>query len=503
MLKKSSGLNAILLPATGYCSLTLASLQPEPEPFLAFFYAPLFLAVPPGEVIFGLLSIVLLLMCSAFVSGSEIAFFSLTHNDYEDLQQVGDQAAERITRLLKQPRKLLATILISNNFVNIAIVILSDFVLLRFIPEPTFQRWGEALVQWIPLDNWFTLEQIGWAINFLIITVGITFLLVLFGEVAPKIYAKINNLQLARFMSLPLSLLFRLFHPVSSALVRLTNLVEHRLANSQVGNQTTSREDIDDAIELTVSMEEDTEQEVDILKSIVKFGEVSVKQIMRSRVDVVAIDFRLTYGEVMEIVRESGYSRIPVYENDFDNVTGILYVKDLLGHNEADDKFEWQELIRTNLLYVPEAKKIDDLLKEFQRKRLHLAIVVDEYGGSSGIVTLEDILEEIIGDIKDEFDDEPEVLFQRIDDCTFLFEGKTLINDVCRVLNLDTAQFDEARGESDSLAGLLLELHGGIPKVDEEIPFEDFTFKVTAANKRRIEQVLLTLPDHLKYCQPD
>lgn len=474
-------------------------MEPEPEPFLAVFLHLFFLAVPPGEVIFGLLGIVVLLMCSALVSGSEIAFFSLTHNDYEELQQAGDRAGERIIHMLKRPRKLLATILISNNFVNIAIVILSDFVLLRFIPEETFERWGAALAQWLPLNLWFTIKQIGWTINFLIITVGITFLLVLFGEVAPKIYARINNLTLARFMSLPLSILFRFFHPVSSALVRLTNLVEGRLANSNVANQTTSREDIDDAIELTVSMEEDTEQEVDILKSIVKFGEVSVKQIMRSRMDVVAIDFRLTYQKVMDIVRESGYSRIPVYENDFDNVTGILYVKDLLGYNEEDNKFEWQELIRTNLLYVPEAKKIDDLLKEFQRKRLHLAIVVDEYGGSSGIITLEDILEEIIGDIQDEFDDEPEILYQRIDDSTFLFEGKTLINDVCRVLTLDTAQFDEARGDSDSLAGLLLELHGGIPKVDEEIPFEGFTFKVTAASKRRIEQVLLTLPDPLKY----
>lgn len=477
-------------------------MQPEPEPYLTVFLHPLFLTIPSGEVIFGLLGIILLLICSAMVSGSEIAFFSLTHNDYEDLQQSPDPSAERIINLLEQPRKLLATILISNNFVNIAIVILSDFVLLRFIPEETFKRWGAALAQWIPLDQWFTIEQIGWSINFLIITVGITFLLVLFGEVAPKIYAKINNITLARFMSLPLGILFRIFHPVSSALVRLTNLVEGRLAKSNVANQTTSREDIDDAIELTVSMEEDTEQEVDILKSIVKFGEVSVKQIMRSRMDVVAIDFRFTYEEVMSIVRESGYSRIPVYENDFDNVTGILYIKDLLGHSEKDRKFEWQELIRTNLLYVPEAKKIDDLLKEFQRKRLHLAIVVDEYGGSSGIITLEDILEEIIGDIKDEFDDEPEIVYQRIDDCTFLFEGKTLINDICRILNLDTAQFDEARGDSDSLAGLLLELHGGIPKVDEEIPFEGFTFKVTAASKRRIEQVLLTLPDHLKYCQP-
>lgn len=487
-----------------YFSLIFAFLEPEPERLLSADFTALLLAVPPGEVLFGLLGVLLLLVCSALISGSEIAFFSLTHNDHESLQQEGDQAGQRIIHLVERPRKLLATILISNNFINIAIVILSDFVLLRFISEETFLYWGQSLSQNIPiLSDWLTLAQIAWIINFLMITVGITFLLVLFGEVAPKVYARINNVRLARFMSLPLMLLLRLFNPISTALVNLTNVMEKRLANASVGNATTSREEIDDAIELTVSMEEDTEQEVDILKSIVKFGEVSVKQIMRSRVDVVAVDFRMSYPELLDVVRDSGYSRIPVYENDFDNVTGILYVKDLLGHLPADPHFEWQTLIRTNVLYVPEAKKIDDLLKEFQRKHLHLAIVVDEYGGSSGIVTLEDIMEEIIGEIKDEFDDEPEILYQKIDDSNFLFEGKTLINDACRVLGLDTAVFEEARGESDSLAGLLLELHGGIPKVDEEIPFEAFTFKVTAANERRIEQVLFTLPEDLKYYRPE
>ena len=450
----------------------------------------------------GLFAVLILLACSALISGSEIAFFSLTNNDYNAIQQESDANSKRIMQLIERPRLLLATILISNNFINIAIVILSDFVLLAFVPETTFELWAQALMSVIPLQKWFTVEQIGIGINFLIITVGITFLLVLFGEVTPKVYAKINNIQLARFMALPLTILSRLFSPVSFGLVRMTKVIERRLANSNVANSSpTSREDIDDAIELTVSMEEDTEQEVDILKSIVKFGEVSVKQIMRSRVDVVAIDFRESFSAVLKVVRDSGFSRIPIYENDFDNVTGILYVKDLLGYVDEPDQFEWQELIRTNILYVPEAKKIDDLLKEFQRQRLHLAIVVDEYGGSSGIVTLEDIMEEIIGDIQDEFDDEVEILYQRIDDHTFLFEGKTLINDVCRVLNLDTALFEDARGDADSLAGLLLELHGGIPKIDEEIFFQDFTFKVTAATKRRIEQVLLTLPGPLKYYQ--
>ncbi len=477
-------------------------MEPEPERLSFSLFPLILLAVPSIDAFLGLFIVLVLLACSALISGSEIAFFSLTNNDYDFIQQETDANSKRIMQLIERPRVLLATILISNNFINIAIVILSDFVLLGFIPETTFEHWAQALMSVIPLEEWFTVEQVGIGINFLIITVGITFLLVLFGEVAPKVYAKINNIQLARFMALPLTVLSRLFSPVSFGLVRMTTVIERRLANSNVGSSSpTSREDIDDAIELTVSMEEDTEQEVDILKSIVKFGEVSVKQIMRSRVDVVAIDFRESFSAVLKVVRDSGFSRIPVYENDFDNVTGILYVKDLLGCLDEPDQFEWQELIRTNILYVPEAKKIDDLLKEFQRKRLHLAIVVDEYGGSSGIVTLEDIMEEIIGDIQDEFDDEIEIFYQRIDDHTFLFEGKTMINDVCRVLNLDTALFEDARGDADSLAGLLLELHGGIPKIDEEISFQDFTFKVTAATKRRIEQVLLTLPESLKYYQ--
>lgn len=479
-------------------------MESEPGPALLSYFYILFLSTPSAEAVLGVIGILILLACSALISGSEIAFFSLSSKDYEELAQSSDPSSARIVRLLELPRKLLATILISNNFINIAIVILSDFILLQFIPITTFSNWANSLIKSLPIQVGLSTEQVGIAINFIIITVGITFLLVLFGEVAPKIYAKINNVRLAKIMSRPLSILLRLFSPISSILVSMTNVMESKLANSSVGNsRTTSREDIDDAIELTVSMEDNTEQEVDILKSIVKFGEVSVKQIMRSRVDVIAIDFRMTFPEVMKIVRESGFSRIPVYENDFDNVTGIIYVKDLLSHVQKTENFEWQTLIRTNVIYAPEAKKIDDLLKEFQRRRLHMAIVVDEYGGSSGIVTLEDIMEEIIGEIKDEFDDEPEILYKRIGKFTFLFEGKTLINDMCKVLNLETSLFDEARGESDSLAGLILECFGGMPKVDQEIRLQDFNFKVTAANNRRIEQVLVTLPQGPKYYFPE
>ena len=471
--------------------------------FLFYLYI-LYLSTPSVEAVLGVVVVLLLLACSALISGSEIAFFSLSSKDYEELKQSSDPRSVMITRLLKMPRKLLATILISNNFINIAIVILSDFILLQFIPLTTFSNWANNFINSLPIQTELSIEQVSIAINFIIITVGITFLLVLFGEVAPKIYAKINNVRLAKIMSQPLTILLRVFSPISSLLVSMTNVMENRLAKSSVGNSnTTSREDIDDAIELTVRMEDNTEQEIDILKSIVKFGEVSVKQIMRSRVDVIAVDFRLTFPKVLKMIRESGYSRIPVYENDFDNVTGIIYVKDLLSHVHKTEKFEWQTLIRTNVLYAPEAKKIDDLLREFQRRKLHMAIVVDEYGGSSGIVTLEDIMEEIIGEIKDEFDDEPEILYKRMGKFTFLFEGKTLIIDMCKVLNLDTSLFDEARGESDSLAGLILECFGNIPKVDQEIRLQDFSFKVTAANNRRIEQVLVTLPQNPKYYFPE
>ncbi len=449
---------------------------------------------PTVEVLLGVFAILLLLMCSALVSGSEVAFFSLSPNDLGRLTQENGLKSQRILALKDKPRRLLATILISNNFINIAIVILSEFILMKAIPEGTFQQWASAVVRLWEEPSQESIKWWSWLIGFLITVVGVTFLLVLFGEVAPKVYAKINNLKLARVMAGPITFLLRIFSPLSTALVNSTRVIERKLAGKTAGGGAPSREDIDEAIELTVSQEQDAGQDIDILKSIVKFGDVTVKQIMSSRVDVVAVDFRIGFHELLEVVRECGYSRIPVYENDFDNVTGILYVKDLLGHLNESKDFEWQSLIRTDVYYVPEAKKISDLLKEFQQQHLHLAIVVDEYGGSSGIVTLEDIMEEIIGEIKDEFDDEVEVVFKKIDDFNYLFEGKTLLNDVCRIVGIDTNTFDEVKGEADSLAGLILEITGQIPKIDEEINHNHFRFKIVSVNKRRIEQILLTLP---------
>lgn len=470
-------------------------LETEPDSLLSSGVLSLLLTITPSlEATLGIIAIVFLLIGSALISASEVAYFSLTLNDFERLQQESITSSKRILRLKDRPRMLLATILISNNFVNIAIVILSDYVLKRILPGELLEGWARQITSIGGLDQYFSIEGVAGTLSFLITVVGVTFLLVLFGEVAPKVYARLNNIYLARMMSGPLIFLVQLFSPVSTLLVSWTKSIERKLAIGPYASGLASREDIDEAIDLTVSKEEDAEQQIDILKSILKFGDVTVRQIMRARVDVVAIDFRINYEELLKVVRESGYSRIPVYDEDFDNVTGILYVKDLLGHLHEEETFEWQQLIRTNVLFVPETKKISDLLKEFQRQHLHMAIVVDEYGGTSGIVTLEDIMEEVIGEIKDEFDDEPEVIYQKVDDNNYIFEGKTLLNDVCRVVGVDTNTFDDVKGDADSFAGLVLELLGDMPKEGYELSYNDFQFRIVSVNERRIERILITIP---------
>ncbi len=471
-------------------------MEPEPDSWFYLIHTLVFLfSFPATDVIVGMLAIILLLIGSALVSGSETAFFSLTHHEFEQLETETSVSSKQILLLSKRLDMLLATILISNNFINIAIVILSQVVLTRIIPESTFNAWGNELTTQMGFFSWLSAEAMALLLNFLILTVGVTFLLVLFGEVIPKVYARLNNLQFARLMSGPLTFLMRAFSPLSRRLVQWSVVMEERIEARALQAGLASRQDIDNAIDLTVSgSDKNTEQEVDILKSIIKFGDVSVKQIMTSRVDVVAVDFRISYQELLEVAKSSGFSRIPVYDSDFDNVTGILYVKDLLGYLDQSPDWEWQQLIRTNLLYVPEAKKIDDLLREFQRKHLHLAIVVDEYGGSAGIVTLEDILEEIIGEIKDEFDDEKEVVYRKIDDYSYVFDGKTLLNDFCRIIGIDTETFDQIKGDADSLAGLILEHYGKFPPKDTLLEYNGFQMKVMAVNERRIEQIKITLP---------
>lgn len=465
----------------------------ETEPLLIASYSFFYLAAYPSLVGTGL-GIVALLACSALISGSEVAFFSLNDNDLRRLEEEQSKSGNRIINLLQTPRYLLATILISNNFVNIAIVILSYFLFQQLFPSEIIEGWSENLRQAIPpLQNLISTSSLTYTLDLLITTGMATFVLVLFGEVAPKVYANLNKIQLAKFMSSPLLIMRRSFKLFSAVLVNGVGLVERRLEHR--AKTKTSLEEIDEAINLTLSEGDNSEQEVDILRSIVQFGNVPVKQIMCARVDIEAMAIDSPYQELLQIIRSSGYSRIPIYEGDIDHITGILYAKDLIGNLQEGDDFEWQQLIRTNVMFVPEAKKIDDLLREFQTKRTHMAIVVDEYGGSAGLVTLEDIMEEIIGDIRDEFDDEIEVEYRKIDEFNYEFEGKTLINDFCRVIGVDTTTFDEVRGESDSLAGMILQVTGKFPRKNQILSVEKYQFKITGISKRRIEHVLVTLPN--------
>lgn len=441
----------------------------------------------------GLFSILVLLIASALVSGSEVAYFSLSPNDLERLEQDEKDSSRRILWLLGQKDKLLATILISNNFINIALVLLAEVVLSKILPISSMLAW---VTNW--QNTWSILQAyeasgIAQTFHFIITVVGITFLLVLFGEVTPKVYATINSIRLARVMSGPLSFANQAFSGLSQFLVNWSNRMEKGLAERQAAVGLTSKEDIGEAIELTVSQEANSAQDLDILKRIVKFPEVNVRQIMRARVDVVYFSETADFSEVLATIRESGFSRFPVYEKESDNVIGILYAKDLLIHLSNDADFDWQALVRTNVLFVPESKKINDLLRDFQLERLHMAVVVDEYGGTAGIVTLEDVLEEVIGEIRDEFDDAPGVIYNKIDDRNYIFDGKTLLNDVCRIMNIDMNSFDQIKGESESLAGLMLERLGRMPKKDQEVKLPNFRLKAQVIGARRIEKILITI----------
>lgn len=410
-----------------------------------------------------------------------------------DLGEEEDKASKRIVSLKEKPRTLLATILITNNLVNIAIVVVSDFLIKSMIGEDRLALIGQYFFDhgfsWLGTSTW-----IGQVFMFLLTVIGVTFILVLFGEIAPKLYATLNNLKFSRLMSGPLTVLNTIFGPFSRVLVNWSNKIENRITNSENYQSSTSKEDIDAAIDLTVnSDDESSEEEADMLKGIVKFGDVSTKQIMKTRVDVTAIDLNTPFNEVMDVIKATGYSRIPVFNEDFDTIEGILYVKDLIGMYAEKKDFEWNRLIRKSVLYVPESKKIDDLLKEFQMKRTHIAIVVDEYGGSAGIVTLEDVMEEVIGDIKDEFDEVEDVEFVKLSKGNYIFEGKSLLNDVCRIIGVDTNYFDDEKGESDSLAGLIIEMTGAIPKVEQEIEYRDILFKIVSVSKRRIERINLRI----------
>ncbi len=471
-------------------------MESEPDNLLLLSSSLLFLPLLANPIGFGaaILLTILLLASSAMISSSEVAFFSLSPNDLNKLKQESSKPAQRILEVLEKPRTLLATILISNNFINIAIILLSNYVLEEILPSTICLAWASAMISGTMVEQYITVEILGKGIHWGITVAGVTFLLVLFGEVAPKVYAKINNVQLAKTMVGTLRYLIRIFQPMSSLLVKGTNIIEQKFVKHNTNGSVTSREDIDQAIELTVKDDRNADEDMDILKSIVKFGDISAKQIMKARVDVIAIDFKTSFPDLLKLVKDSGFSRIPVFDEDFDHVTGILYAKDLLPHLDKSNDFEWQELIRTNVLYVPESKKINDLLSDFQAQRMHMAIVVDEYGGSSGIATLEDIMEEVIGEIRDEFETREDVDFDKVNEHNYVFEGKTLLNDVCRIIGTDTTTFDEAKGDADSVAGLLLELIGMIPKKGVKVNYNQYSFRIVSVNKRRIEKVQITLP---------
>ena len=406
--------------------------------------------------------LLLLLICSALISGSEVAFFSLNASDLESLEE-NNAENERINNLLKQPEELLGTILIANNFVNVGIVILSSFLLNEYFSP----------------ENWSTLAV------FLVEILSITTVLLLFGEILPKVYARSSRLSFAKLVAGFLSGIHKILLPLSRRLSKTVN----RLSIESKG-PSISVDDLEQALELT-SYDNTKEEEQRILKGIVRFGSTSVKEVMTPRTSVVAIDEKTGYHEALNKMTESGYSRIPVFEENLDQIKGLLYVKDLLPYMDASEKFGWQDLMRQPF-FVPESKKIDDLLGEFQRRRVHLAIVVDEFGGTSGVITLEDVLEEIVGEISDEFDDD-DLSYSKLDDYNFVFEASIPLIDLCRVLDLPKDRFDAVDGESDTLAGLVLELAGKFLDKGEVISYDEFTFLVESTDQRKIIRVKITI----------
>ena len=396
----------------------------------------------------------------ALVAGSEVAFFSLSSDERTFCRESDLSSEQRITKLLDNPQRLLATLLVATNLLTITFVTITSLM--------TKQALGgnaEGLL------------------GVLIQTVGVTFIIVFFGELIPKVWANQNNLKFLRITAPFIEFFNWIFRPIAVPLLGVSNLIEGRITRR---GYSVSIDDLNQALEMTTGKDTSAEQK-EILRGIVNFSHTTVRQIMRTRMDVTAFDIALDFHELMDKINKSGYSRVPVFRETIDKVEGLVYVKDILPHIDKDEHFDWQKLIRQPY-FIPESKKIDDLLYDFQEKRVHMAIVVNEYGETEGLITMEDIIEEIVGDIQDEFDDE-KIDYTKVDDFTYIFEGKTPLNDVCRVLDLDLAEFEKVRGDSESIGGLLLELFGRLPNASEEISFERFTFRVLSADNKRIKKV--------------
>ena len=437
-------------------------MDPDPASFI-----PLFLAIDISQLL-GIVFILILLAASALISGAEVALFSLTPTDFEPELQKRSQKEQILISLLDNPKKLLATILVANNAINIAIVLLFDSL----------------------IDTAFgDLDFVYYGVNFRFIfeVVIVTFLILLMGEILPKVYASRNKVVFAHFMAYPIQFLDKLLTPLNVPMRKVTDFFHEKLGEQRSG---ISVDQLSQALELT-SQHDTTREEQKILQGIVTFGNTDTKQVMRPRMDIFAINESSTYQEIIPEIIENGYSRIPIFKENIDNVSGILYVKDLLPHIHSED-FEWQSLLREPY-FVPENKKLDDLLNDFKTKKNHLAIVVDEYGGTSGLISLEDIIEEIVGDISDEFDDE-DLIFSKLDDNNFVFEGKTPLKDFYRILKLeDPSLFEDNKGEAETLAGFLLEISGSFPKKNDEILFDRYSFIIEVIDNKRIKQIKLSI----------
>lgn len=417
--------------------------------------------VTPGVLTAVVLTAVLLLL-SGFASGSEIAFFSLSPQDLDELDPEKSSRDKAISMLREDSERTLATILITNNLVNVTIIMLCNYIFSSVI---------EFKAQWL---------------EFLVITVLLTFLLLLFGEIMPKVYSRSIPLKFCRRAVGGILFLRKLFWPLETILIKSGVIAEKAVPKE---NHQLSVDDLEQALELT--NKEDIKDEQSMLQGIIRFGDETAKEIMTPRQDIGDIDIRSTYPEVLRFIVDNNYSRIPVYQDNEDNIRGVLYIKDLLPYLGKPDNFRWQSLIRPPY-FVPETKKIDDLLREFQENKVHIAIVVDEFGGTSGLVTLEDILEEIVGEINDEYDEE-EKNYTRVNSNTYIFEGKTLLSDFCKILGIDDDEFVDVEGDADSLAGLLLELKGDFLSLHEKISYKQYTFEVMAVEERRISRVKVVI----------
>ena len=409
-----------------------------------------------------------LLFLSFSIAGSEVAFFSLSYKDIQVLKTKQYKPLKRIVSLLEEPKKLLTSMLIANSFINICVILVANIL----------------------IDHLFVFDQIAIpGFEFIIKVVAVTLLLLFFGEILPKVMATQNNIRFAQDFGIIIQAIYFIFSKPSSLMVKYTDIIENRLAKKNQGSSY-SMEELDHAIELTTSPHHQG-NEKKILKGIVKFGNISVKQIMKTRLDVYGVEEEVSFNELLEHIKEHNYSRFPVYKEDLDTVVGIIHTKDILPHIHEESSYNWKPIIRP-AFFVHEQKMIEDLLKEFQLKRIHFAVVVDEFGGTSGIITLEDILEEIVGDIKDEFDEE-ESMVKKIDEFHYIVEGKTAIIDLCNYIDLPSNFFDGVKGESDTIAGLFLELVGEFPALQQVVKYKQFSFTVIEIQKNRIHKIQLII----------